>query len=68
MKNIYYSIERTNGKYVVWKNVEIKKEQKGSYGSYKKFSGTLKQCKDYAKKHRLRIKRNSTLILQLARS
>lgn len=66
MKKIDYTIEKADNKYIVWKNVEIKKEQKGSCGSYKLYKGTLKKCKEYAKKHRLTIKRNSTLLLKFS--
>lgn len=62
MKKVEYSIKKHDKKYVIWKDVEITKEQKGSYGCYNIYSGTLKKCREYAKKHRIRIKRNNSLL------
>lgn len=53
---VYYTIEKHNDIYTLWKNVEIKKENKGSFGCYGLISGTLKKCKEYASKNGIRVK------------
>ncbi len=61
-ENIYYTIEKVREIWVVWKNVEIKKKDRGSYGSYNLFSGTLKDCKKYAGENKLRIKGGKAML------
>lgn len=66
MKKIEYEINKAGNKWVIWKMVEIKKEQKGSFGCYKVYSGKLDKCREYAKKHKLKIKRSNNLMLKLS--
>ena len=50
--NIYYSIEKRNDKWAVWRNAE----KEHSVGCYGLFSGTLRECVRYAKENKIRIK------------
>ena len=49
---VYYTIENHNNIWTVWRNAECDK----SCGCYGLFSGTLKECKNYASEKHIRIK------------
>lgn len=59
MKKVYYTIESSKeikGKYVLWKNTEIKiKEGIGSYGCFNVFRGLKKDIKKYCKDNKIKV-------------
>jgi hypothetical protein len=51
---IYYTLEKNNDKWVVWKNVE-KDRSCGSIGIYKSVSKL--ECKEYCKENDIKLSR-----------
>lgn len=52
----YYTLRKQPDNYIIWLNIEIHKSDIGSVGCYKKFEGTLRECKKYCNKNKIKIR------------
>ena len=54
--NVYYTIEKQNDVYVLWKNIETNNGDCGSFGCYNICEGKLKTCRMYANENNIKVK------------
>ena len=53
--NIWYTIEKNQNGYTIWKNKESQDTDRGGYGSLGLFTSQFKKdCIDYCKKHKIK--------------
>lgn len=55
MRKIYYTLEKNQDKWVIWKNVESER----TFSCFNQFSGKKNNCKTYCRENNIKLRHKS---------